>query len=51
MAVSTRSILITDCERTKWLESQGFRVLRFWNNEVMGQIESVKQVIYEALLE
>ena len=27
-----------DNERTEWLKSQGFRVLRFWNNEVLGQI-------------
>lgn len=25
--------------RTQFLESQGFRVLRFWNNEVLGNIE------------
>ena len=25
----------TDRLRTRWLEDQGFRVLRFWNNEVL----------------
>src|ERR1051326_3089587 len=25
----------TDRRRTRWLEDQGFRVLRFWNNEVL----------------
>jgi very-short-patch-repair endonuclease len=31
--------------RTAWLERQGFRVLRFWNNEVLGNIEDVHDVI------
>jgi very-short-patch-repair endonuclease len=38
-----------DNERTKWLESQGFRVLRFWNNEILGQIDGVSQAILKAL--
>lgn len=28
-----------DATRTLWLESQGFRVLRFWNNEVLENPE------------
>ena len=38
-----------DTQRTLWLEDQGYRVLRFWNNEVLQNIEAVCQVIYEAL--
>lgn len=30
-----------DAMRTAWLERQGFRVIRFWNNEVLGNIEGV----------
>jgi len=30
-----------DADRTKILESAGFQVLRFWNNEVMANIEGV----------
>jgi very-short-patch-repair endonuclease len=30
-----------DVERTAYLESKGFRVLRFWNNEVRSNIEEV----------
>lgn len=30
-----------DAERDTWFESQGFTVLRFWNNEVLGQTEGV----------
>jgi very-short-patch-repair endonuclease len=35
--------------RTKWLESQGFRILRFWNNEVSSNLEGVLARIGEAL--
>jgi very-short-patch-repair endonuclease len=35
--------------RQDWLEGQDYRVLRFWNNEVMGNIEGVRRVIVEAL--
>lgn len=37
-----------DRARTAWLESQGFRVLRFWNHEVLRQTESVLERILEA---
>ncbi len=36
-----------DDERTRWLESQGFRVLRFWNNEVMRNVLTVLKKIRE----
>src|SRR5919108_1670960 len=38
-----------DWVRTRWLEEQGFRVLRFWNHEVLHQLEEVKAVIWRAL--
>ena len=34
-----------DEERTQWLNSQGFTVLRFWNNEILTNIEGVMEVI------
>ncbi len=37
-----------DAERTAWLESQGFRVIRFWNNEILNNIEGVLAVIEKA---
>ncbi len=40
-----------DQERDAWLEKQGFIILRFWDNEVLKQIESVKEVIMKALEE
>jgi very-short-patch-repair endonuclease len=38
-----------DKDRGRWLESQGFRVLRFWNHEVLKDIDAVKEVIWQAL--
>jgi very-short-patch-repair endonuclease len=38
-----------DVAREDWLASQGFRVLRFWNPEVSGNIEGVMQVIFDAV--
>jgi very-short-patch-repair endonuclease len=38
-----------DMTRTRWLESRGFRVLRFWNNEVLLRTDTVCAVIHEAL--
>ena len=35
--------------RTKYLESQGYRVVRFWNNQVEKEIEEVVQVINDNL--
>ena len=40
-----------DERRTRWLESQGFRVLRFWNNQVLTEIEGVMQTVMMALAE
>ena len=34
-----------DEDRTKYLESQGYNVLRFWNNEVVKDIDTVIKVI------
>ncbi len=35
-----------DENRTQELQAAGFRVLRFWNNEVLREIESVKEKIW-----
>ena len=34
-----------DQSRDAWLRSQGYTVLRFWNNEVMHQLEDVLEQI------
>lgn len=38
-----------DKNRQKYLQEKGFRILRFWNNEVIEDIENVLRVIYDAL--
>ncbi len=38
-----------DKERTKYLEAQGYKVIRFWNNEVMNNMEAVILAIMDAL--
>ncbi|KTD46545.1 multidrug efflux protein [Legionella quinlivanii] len=40
---------IYDIKRTDWLRGNGFRVFRFWNNEVFQQTQSVLEVITSAL--
>jgi very-short-patch-repair endonuclease len=40
-----------DNVRTRELETAGFKVLRFWNNEVLQNIEAVKEKIWMTLQE
>ena len=38
-----------DERRTAWLESRGYRVLRFWNGDVLSRTDDVLQVVARAL--
>ena len=38
-----------DADRTAYLVSRGYRVLRFWNHEVMSSMETVAAAIVAAL--
>ena len=38
-----------DARRTGWLERRGYRVLRFWNNQVLQETDSVLDTILAAL--
>jgi very-short-patch-repair endonuclease len=38
-----------DEQRTGWLESEGYKVLRFWNNDITKNPAGVLEVIYAAL--
>jgi len=40
-----------ETHRTQFLEEEGFRVLRFWNNDVLANFDGVLEVIRGALLE
>ena len=39
-----------DLQRDEWLKNQGFRVLRFWNNEVLQNLEGVLETIRDNCL-
>ena len=39
----------TDASRTAFLETQGFKVIRFWNHEVLTNIEGVLETIHREI--
>lgn len=38
-----------DSARTEWLETQGWKVLRFWNNEVLNSTNDVLEEIHRSV--
>jgi len=38
-----------DSRRDSFLRERGFRVLRFWNGQVLSETESIMETIFEAL--
>jgi very-short-patch-repair endonuclease len=38
-----------DAVRDEWLTSQGFKVMRFWNNDVLSNTDAVLTAILDAL--
>ena len=40
---------IGDLERTKYLKEQKFHVVRFWNNEIMKEIDACLEVVRQQL--
>jgi very-short-patch-repair endonuclease len=38
-----------DVKRTDWFETRGYRVLRFWNYEALGEMDGVMEAISNAL--
>ena len=41
--------VVRDAARTQWLQAEGYRVIRFWNNDVMKDIDSVIRAIIQAM--
>jgi len=41
---------LSDQQRDAWLREQGFKVLRFWNDDVLRNIEGVVETIHHELL-
>lgn len=42
--------IIYDAKRTKFLENEGYKVIRFWNNDVDYNIEAVVEEIVKYLI-
>jgi very-short-patch-repair endonuclease len=42
-------MIIQDHNRTEYLNKNGYRVMRFWNNEVLQETEAVLQVLFSTL--
>jgi hypothetical protein len=38
-----------DERRTRWFEAEGYRVLRFWNNDLSTNVDGVLEAIYAAI--
>ncbi len=47
---NTETNIAYDNKRTKFLESKGYKVIRFWNNDVDNNIEGVYITILNALV-
>jgi very-short-patch-repair endonuclease len=44
-----QTVVKYDAERARWLQAQGFRILRFWNDQVIKETEAVMQLIWRKL--
>lgn len=42
---NTEKVMLYDTKRTEYLNKRGFKVLRFWNNEIDKNIEGVIEKI------
>jgi hypothetical protein len=42
---------IKDSIRTQFLESEGYKVVRFWNNDIIENMDGVLQKIQQTLIE
>lgn len=40
---------VRDLERQRWLEREGYRVVRFWNSDIAGDLTAVLERIYVEL--
>lgn len=38
-----------DDKRTQWLKSQGYNLLRFWNSEVLENLNGALELIYKSV--
>jgi len=43
------SSIAYDAERTRWLDSRGYRVVRYWSNEVIAATDAVLESLLVSL--
>ncbi len=43
------AVAARDLDRQRWLEHEGYRVIRFWNTEITGDLTAVLERIYVEL--
>jgi very-short-patch-repair endonuclease len=43
--------LARDAERTAYLKSRGYQVLRFWNTDVLRETDSVMESVFAAIVQ
>ena len=48
---SREDVIPRDAARTLWMESQGYKVLQFWNHEVKEELDAVLDTIFAAVEE
>ena len=41
--------VMRDEARTRWLQAAGYRVIRFWNNDLVNNMDGVLESIYAAV--
>jgi very-short-patch-repair endonuclease len=41
--------MLADQERTRFLETAGYRVVRFWDNDVLSQMDAILEEIVRIL--
>ena len=41
---------LADTERTRWIEANGYTVIRFWNNDVVENLDGVLEAIRREIL-
>ena len=46
---NTDETIKKDLDRTRWLKSKGYLVLRFWNNDIMENLDGVVETIIQTL--
>ncbi len=46
---SEDDVAARDLERQRWLESEGYRVIRFWNSELSNDLTAVMERVYVEL--